>query len=107
MKTFKQYAVYVFSSFVAITDQIMVFFWVLHHVVINVVGEHTASIFIVTELVKMDAEMIWSKKCVSYVGQFDGLEPITGTEGSKRQWALSRTVVLPHAIQVQITLGAA
>jgi hypothetical protein len=32
----------------AVTDQIMVFFWVLHHVVINVVGEHTASVFNVT-----------------------------------------------------------
>jgi len=73
----------------------MFFFWVLHHVVINVLEEHTASIFTVTELVKMDAEMIRSEKCVSYVGQLDGLEPITGTEGSKRQWALSRTVVLP------------
>jgi hypothetical protein len=73
----------------------MFFVWVLHHVVINVLQEHTASIFTVTELVKMDAEVIWSKKCVSYVGWFDGLEPITGTEGRKRQWALSRTVVLP------------
>jgi hypothetical protein len=52
--------------------------------VINVLEEHAASIFTVTELVKMDAEKLWSKKCVSYVGQFDGLEPITGIEGRKR-----------------------
>jgi hypothetical protein len=62
----------------------MFFFWVPHNVVINVLEKHTASIFTVTELVKMDAEMLWSKKCVSYVGQFDGLEPITDTEGRKR-----------------------
>lgn len=64
---------------------------------INGLEEHTASIFTVTELVQMDAEMIWSKKHVSYVGRFDGLEPITVTEGRKRkrQWTLSKTVILP------------
>jgi len=75
---------FMFSSFCSSYYQIMLFFWVLHDVVINVLEEHTSSIFTVTELVKMDAEMLWSKKCVSYVGQFDGLEPITGTEGRKR-----------------------
>jgi hypothetical protein len=69
----------------------MFFFCALHNVVINVLEEHTASIFTVTELIKMDAEMIWSKKCVIYIGQFDSLEPITGTEPRKRSWALSRT----------------
>jgi len=72
----------------------MFFVWVLHHVVINVLEEHTACIFTVIESVQMDAEMIWSKKRVCYVGQFDDIEPITGTEGRRRQWTLSRTVVL-------------
>jgi len=59
----------------------MLFVWFLHHVVINVLEEYTACVFTLTELVQMDAEMIQSKKRVSYVGRFDDLEPITGTEG--------------------------
>jgi hypothetical protein len=52
-----------FPVFAAVSDHIMFFFRVLHDVVINVLEEHSASIFTVTELVTIDAEMIWSKKC--------------------------------------------
>lgn len=54
--------------------------------------------------------MLWNKKCVIYVGQFDGLESVTGTEGriiKNSSFALMREKMSLFAIQVQITPVAA
>jgi hypothetical protein len=38
----------------------------------------------VTELVQIDAEVIWRKKYVSYIRWFEGVCSNTATEGRKR-----------------------
>lgn len=48
----------------------------LHCVVVtrfNVSEKHTASIFGVIEIVQVGVEVIQRKKCVGYVGQFEGV----------------------------------
>jgi hypothetical protein len=46
--------------------------------------KHTGHSFRVTEFVQIDAQVIWRKKCVIYVGWFENVWPIAATEGSKR-----------------------
>jgi hypothetical protein len=50
------------------------------HVKRSVSEEYTASIFSVTELLQADAEVIHSKKCVSYVRSLERVWLITATE---------------------------
>jgi hypothetical protein len=69
----------------------------LHHVLqacFNVLEECAASIFRVTELVNVDAEVIGKKACVNYIGKLRELWSMRATERGKgislalKQWGL-------------------
>jgi hypothetical protein len=49
----------------------------------DVSEQHTASIFRVTEMVQVDAEVTHKKKHVGYVGWFEGVWAITATNGGE------------------------
>jgi hypothetical protein len=50
----------------------------------DVSEEHTASIFRANEFGQVDAEVIQTKNCVSYIGWFEGVWQITGMDSWKR-----------------------
>jgi hypothetical protein len=66
-----------------ITYQITVLLWVSGVVVkrSNVSEESTASIFSATEIVWMDATVIWRENFVGYILEFEIVWPITAREG--------------------------
>ena len=67
-----------------VPNQVIVFFSILHGVLhkrSDVSEDHNAFIFRETELVQADDEMIQKKKSTIYVGQFEGVRPITAAEG--------------------------
>lgn len=57
--------------------------------------EHTASLFRVTELVQVFAEVMGVKKTVDYRRMFEGIQPITGTEEERADW----TSLKPMGVQ--------
>ena len=50
----------------------------------DVSEERTASIFMVTEFVQVNVEVIWRKKFVGCIERFESVRPITAVEGGMR-----------------------
>jgi hypothetical protein len=51
----------------------------------DVLEDCTATNFTVTEMVALKAEMIEGLKCVSCIGQFEGVKAVTAVEVVQRQ----------------------
>jgi hypothetical protein len=65
----------------------VVVFWILHGGLdrcSDISEEHPAPVFRETELMQVDTEVIHTKNCTHYVGQFEGVRPVTASEGREK-----------------------